>query len=589
MTAVHPSPGPPLAARRRSRRWSTPDPGRHHRGDRLRRCRARPDPRPPPEHRTRRPAGPGPRRRPARRDPPAPGHDRARRPFHAPAGRCRLPGPAPRDRRGARPGADRRRHRGRSTSGPTSACAIRRTTRAGTASSIRGPTCSSAPSTACPSSIGPSSQAPGRCRGRDRRVTRLLPDGDDPGAGATGPGRADRRSRRRREERRLRRRPRVEGRAHVRRGQREREGVRPRRPPPRRRDRAGTGRGREPRGPRPGGESRRDRGRLPPPPDPDDPRDPLDQPRPPDATGHPGRARRALCRRVRGRAVRHGRRDAAGHEARHRQQRGPDPRPTRRADRTRARHRGRGQPRQGRRRPGRPVVQPRARPAGDDRPARSCRWRHDDRASAPRSSSPSERLPSVERRATMPGGFRANGLDGRDQGLGPAGPRASSSRRTDRPRRPRSSPRTRSRPRPSDCRGNTFRGRRAIRRAGFGWAQAVISTSGSANAATGDAGDADQRAIATTLAEAVGISARTDAPPLDRRHRDATAARPRRGGHRLAADLDPTRHRTRGDGDRAADDRLGRQGGDRPRSTLPDADGRRGHGDRQRASPRASG
>jgi glutamate N-acetyltransferase/amino-acid N-acetyltransferase len=43
-------------------------------------------------------------------------------------------------------------------------------------------------------------------------------------------------------------------------------------------------------------------------------------------------------------------------------------------------------------------------------------------------------------------------------------------------------------------------------RSGFGWAQAVISTSGSANAATGDAGDADQRAIATMLAEAVGTS-----------------------------------------------------------------------------------
>ena len=42
-------------------------------------------------------------------------------------------------------------------------------------------------------------------------------------------------------------------------------------------------------------------------------------------------------------------------------------------------------------------------------------------------------------------------------------------------------------------------------RGGFGWAEAVISTSGSANAATGAAGAADQRAIATMLAEATGV------------------------------------------------------------------------------------
>jgi glutamate N-acetyltransferase / amino-acid N-acetyltransferase len=40
-------------------------------------------------------------------------------------------------------------------------------------------------------------------------------------------------------------------------------------------------------------------------------------------------------------------------------------------------------------------------------------------------------------------------------------------------------------------------------RGGFGWAEAVISTSGSANAATGPAGDDDQVAIAALLAEAV--------------------------------------------------------------------------------------
>ena len=41
-------------------------------------------------------------------------------------------------------------------------------------------------------------------------------------------------------------------------------------------------------------------------------------------------------------------------------------------------------------------------------------------------------------------------------------------------------------------------------RGGFGWAEAVISTSGSANAATGAAGDADQATIARLVAEATG-------------------------------------------------------------------------------------
>ena len=51
---------------------------------------------------------------------------------------------------GAGPGARRRPAPRSSTSGPTSACATRPTTRAGTASSIRGPTSSTTPSTACP-------------------------------------------------------------------------------------------------------------------------------------------------------------------------------------------------------------------------------------------------------------------------------------------------------------------------------------------------------------------------------------------------------------------------------------------------------
>jgi glutamate N-acetyltransferase/amino-acid N-acetyltransferase len=42
-------------------------------------------------------------------------------------------------------------------------------------------------------------------------------------------------------------------------------------------------------------------------------------------------------------------------------------------------------------------------------------------------------------------------------------------------------------------------------RGGFGWAQAVVSTSGSANAATGAAGDADQAEVGRLVAEALGI------------------------------------------------------------------------------------
>jgi glutamate N-acetyltransferase/amino-acid N-acetyltransferase len=42
-------------------------------------------------------------------------------------------------------------------------------------------------------------------------------------------------------------------------------------------------------------------------------------------------------------------------------------------------------------------------------------------------------------------------------------------------------------------------------RGGFGWAEAIISTSGSANAATGEAGEADQLEVARLLAEATGV------------------------------------------------------------------------------------
>jgi glutamate N-acetyltransferase/amino-acid N-acetyltransferase len=42
-------------------------------------------------------------------------------------------------------------------------------------------------------------------------------------------------------------------------------------------------------------------------------------------------------------------------------------------------------------------------------------------------------------------------------------------------------------------------------RGGFGWAEAIVSTSGSANAATGPAGDADQLEVGRLLSEATGV------------------------------------------------------------------------------------
>ena len=127
-----------------------------------------------------------------------------------------------------------------STSGPTSGSATPPTTRAGTASSTRGPTSSTSRSTACPSSIAPSSSAlvdaPVAIVGSPgcyptATLLALAPlaraglIGDlvvDAKSGVSGAGRE------------------AEARPDVRRGQREREGVRRRRPPPRRRDRAGA-------------------------------------------------------------------------------------------------------------------------------------------------------------------------------------------------------------------------------------------------------------------------------------------------------------------------------------------------------------
>jgi glutamate N-acetyltransferase/amino-acid N-acetyltransferase len=111
-------------------------------------------------------------------------------------------------------------------------------------------------------------------------------------------------------------------------------------------------------------------------------------------------------------------------------------------------------------------------------------------------------LPPVERRPTIPAGFAAGGLAA---GIKPsgrpdlavivstAGPAAAAAVFT--PNTFAAAPVRLSRAHLAATSGDP--------RGGFGWTEAVISTSGSANAATGAAGDDDQVAIAALLAEAV--------------------------------------------------------------------------------------
>ncbi|HEU4920686.1 MAG TPA: bifunctional ornithine acetyltransferase/N-acetylglutamate synthase [Candidatus Limnocylindrales bacterium] len=118
-------------------------------------------------------------------------------------------------------------------------------------------------------------------------------------------------------------------------------------------------------------------------------------------------------------------------------------------------------------------------------------------------------LPTVERRAAMPGGFRAGAAA---IGIKPSG-------------RPdlaiiATLPDDAGRPLPAAAAAiftpNAFAAA-PVRlskahlaatepsgRGGYGWADGVVSTSGSANAATGAAGDADQDAVADALARALG-------------------------------------------------------------------------------------
>ena len=142
----------------------------------------------------------------------------------------------------------------------------------------------------------------------------------------------------------------------------------------------------------------------------------------------------------------------------------------RRADRADPRDRCRGQPRQGRRGPGDPGLQPRPRPARDGRPRpAAARAMTDPSRTVPVPASSTD-LPPVERRAAIP---PASGPAGWRPGSRPRAGRTSplSSRRRVRPPRPPSSPRTRSRPRPSGCRRANLAATSGDPRGGFGWAE----------------------------------------------------------------------------------------------------------------------
>ena len=114
-------------------------------------------------------------------------------------------------------------------------------------------------------------------------------------------------------------------------------------------------------------------------------------------------------------------------------------------------------------------------------------------------------LPLVTRRATLPAGFRAGGLaigikaSGRpDLALvrATAGPAAAAAVFT--PNAFAAAPVRQSRANLAATSGDP--------RGGFGWATAVVSTSGCANAATGAAGDADQAEVGRMVSAATGVA-----------------------------------------------------------------------------------
>ncbi|MEJ7697289.1 MAG: bifunctional ornithine acetyltransferase/N-acetylglutamate synthase [Candidatus Limnocylindrales bacterium] len=117
---------------------------------------------------------------------------------------------------------------------------------------------------------------------------------------------------------------------------------------------------------------------------------------------------------------------------------------------------------------------------------------------------PSTDLPLVERRASLPAGFRAGGLAAGIKASGRPdvalvvtidGPAAAAAVFT--PNAFAAAPVRQSRANLAATSGDP--------RGGFGWASAVVSTSGSANAATGAAGAADQVEVGRLVAAATGL------------------------------------------------------------------------------------
>src|SRR5688572_16339434 len=113
-------------------------------------------------------------------------------------------------------------------------------------------------------------------------------------------------------------------------------------------------------------------------------------------------------------------------------------------------------------------------------------------------------LPPVERRASLPAGFRAGGMaigikaSGRpDLALAVTTGEPAAVAAVFTPNAFVAAPVRRSRANLAATSGDP--------RGGFGWARAVVSTSGCANAATGEAGDVDQAAVGMLVADALGI------------------------------------------------------------------------------------
>jgi glutamate N-acetyltransferase/amino-acid N-acetyltransferase len=115
-------------------------------------------------------------------------------------------------------------------------------------------------------------------------------------------------------------------------------------------------------------------------------------------------------------------------------------------------------------------------------------------------------LPGVERRATLPQGFAAGGIAAGIKASGrpdlavvrtTSGPAAAAAVFTQHPFAAA----------PVQLSRAHLSASAADGRGGFGWAEAIVATSGSANAATGEPGLEDQRQIAQLLARVAGVAA----------------------------------------------------------------------------------